>query len=1535
MSALEADESKKIITFNWSDEFSLFSGSIYAGEDEPASVFVPEGKYHASDLELRDDYSGRMLVALNDKSTFNQFENWLEKNSHLLEPEEFSISNHLSLVSDFKPPLGIVRNSDISSSPISHFEKIKGKKNTRIIWRKEEHSKGDVTDQYDIKGAQDLLKEYAGLGDVRIVQFPDYQGLNIYVADLGLQPTQSFKPWISVGMIKAALSDSNISMFVSATAGNQGIAMAYVTKILSERLKRRLVSVLYVGQNASQTKIERMKEHDAIIISAGVDEFANYDEANIAAQNFAQENGDITYFVEHGDVNAVEGYAALGKQIFDQLEHQGVDLTKTAAITPVGSGGLGSGMGVAADSRNQGIKTVYAQTDKTKHASLSLLKGKLKRYEHILDKGILADGINTKILEQKAFDIINALADGFVVVSEKRIEDQIVNYILNGVKAEESAVIPYLAMTDTVEILRDQGVKNVILLSTGSNISDERIQTLMKQKIANDLLSKHSSSPIEMGDSQTLKSHLKWLQNNSNVGYFIREVQNGLDARRWNTDLYYTKLKSGKIYINGVLKHRAVDNVAVKIMILKQGYIIINLTAIEADSRETRLSINWNDDDQLFYGNIYTNHEKPNSIFYPEGIYHPRVLQVRNDKSGRLLVALNDEAVFNQLNYWLGQNETTLVTEKFSIIDHLLIGSEFTSSKNVIRLKTKGRNTSSSPIEANIFADSQALIYFGAVIIIAMLYPKKTYNVLNNIWKGFANALLFIYRINLKIYSLMTFEEYRLRRKILKDLKGKILLSISTDINLARAVVNEIGNKMHESTEYSRAQANRWSLISDFMKMAAGKDRIVLVDEQSLNELAKKYHMNRYMLKKALKNHLIVIKNEENEYNLYNRALNIIIEALEHIGLRGIAGEGQLATVTMQMIRDIDTVADEIYALSKYINYQQFHTGNTDIDRNNVKKFLFDQLRKGWRPSDYKHEVKVMGQDGLEIYSLDLQVYEFFKRNNAINDINDNKNSSSPIRSQNNYLEGRNRKAFYVHTLSLGQKNNINNFREYELGPLHEITEPTVAGYLSESSSAAASVFTNQGPVLTQLRTVERSGGDRYPASVLKISENPFGPLPSELNYPWLVGGVIDNSAMARSFFRVNNYGPSPSNLNYPWLVGGEKTVRAAAHLRYLITLNIIDWEFKEVPIRVPPEENKIEELILRYLIVYAIEQSNFFRLLFELWSNLINQLSDTLREKGINGTAQRGQSITSQVTVKTMQMNLVNETSQGDSHVGAVFFASSSTNGDPSDPVWLAFYEKKLDPESSNHQKYMNDFIAHYQNSRDDIDHAWRAHFDLIENSPDKYPQWQIVLDQVKDAKTEVVKKVPAEIHEDKTSVEENQVEKLEQVKINDNSWIKAQAVNTVQKGVPLSQKLAEQDTFEGKWRYVEMAMKYEPTFVISVPEALTVEMLEKKAGELSWHSQVQNQRSVYIVKSANGVSQVYRVHHLSGSVAPEIRHPYQVATTPTDPARIKEGIILVIPELDMNYEIVNAISELPERTIVDDSIFARQIIADSESGL
>ncbi|MCX5714610.1 MAG: pyridoxal-phosphate dependent enzyme, partial [Candidatus Omnitrophica bacterium] len=307
-------------------------------------------------------------------------------------------------------------------------------------------------------------------------------GLVTDILDLGMQPSGSFKPWLCYGLLKAIRQNTRISLVISATTGNQGVALSEVVRRLREQgndIKARI----YVSKEAGLNKIIAMEANGAEVRRGNSQKgiFENYEDAAEAARQDAQQLGESAYFVEHAGWDALIGYTALGDLALRQLKDRGCDLSRLAVIIPLGAGGLSSGFAIAAKRIDPRIRIILAQTERTRHGWESLRQGRLIEYRAPgQNEGFIENGIDTKQLEELGFQILSRLVDEVVLVDHEYVPEVIRAYDQRQIVIEGAGALPHLAAQNLAEELRrKEGVTRCLLVATGRNRNNQELNNLI------------------------------------------------------------------------------------------------------------------------------------------------------------------------------------------------------------------------------------------------------------------------------------------------------------------------------------------------------------------------------------------------------------------------------------------------------------------------------------------------------------------------------------------------------------------------------------------------------------------------------------------------------------------------------------------------------------------------------------------------------------------------------------------------------------------------------------------------------------------------------------------------------------------------------------------------------------------------------------------------------------------------------------------------------------------------------------------------
>jgi threonine dehydratase len=231
---------------------------------------------------------------------------------------------------------------------------------------------------------------------------------------------------------------------VTASTGNQGAATAWAAKRLGVR------ATVFVPERASATKLALLRSLGADVHQVGAD----FDEAKDAAVEFSRAHG-IEFFVDGDEPAQVDGYAAIGEEIVEQLGGK-----PAAVIVPVGNGALFAGVarGVGASVRRiavaaEGAPVMYE----------SWRAGRVVESDRC---DTIADGLAVRVAVPRAVEWLREAVDDFHLVSEAALRQSVTRFWERGIRAEPAAAAPLAALPLVPE-------RPVVLVVTGRNIDDD------------------------------------------------------------------------------------------------------------------------------------------------------------------------------------------------------------------------------------------------------------------------------------------------------------------------------------------------------------------------------------------------------------------------------------------------------------------------------------------------------------------------------------------------------------------------------------------------------------------------------------------------------------------------------------------------------------------------------------------------------------------------------------------------------------------------------------------------------------------------------------------------------------------------------------------------------------------------------------------------------------------------------------------------------------------------------------------------------
>ncbi|WP_128477207.1 threonine ammonia-lyase [Halorussus pelagicus] len=231
--------------------------------------------------------------------------------------------------------------------------------------------------------------------------FSDMTGAEVHLKLETFQRTGSFKIRGATNRIKTLSEAEKSAGVVTASAGNhaQGVALAAT--------KSGVDSTIVMPENAPISKIEATRDYGATVVLHGDD----YNEAQAKAHEIEEAEGR-TYVHAFDDEMVMAGQGTIGLEIMEDLP----DLD--TVVVPIGGGGLIAGIATAVKEQNPDARVVGVQAEGASSAAQSLQKGEI----HTLDSvDTIADGIATRNVGEKPFEVIQERVDEIVTVSDSEI----------------------------------------------------------------------------------------------------------------------------------------------------------------------------------------------------------------------------------------------------------------------------------------------------------------------------------------------------------------------------------------------------------------------------------------------------------------------------------------------------------------------------------------------------------------------------------------------------------------------------------------------------------------------------------------------------------------------------------------------------------------------------------------------------------------------------------------------------------------------------------------------------------------------------------------------------------------------------------------------------------------------------------------------------------------------------------------------------------------------------------------------------------
>jgi len=288
--------------------------------------------------------------------------------------------------------------------------------------------------------------------------FSDMTGAEVHLKLETFQRTGSFKIRGATNRIVTLTDEEKAAGVVTASAGNhaQGVALAAT--------KSGVDSTIVMPEHAPISKVEATRSYGATVELFGDD----YDAAAERAHEIEREEGR-TYVHAFDDEMVMAGQGTIGLEIVEDLPD--VD----TVVVPIGGGGLISGVATAVKAENPDARVIGVQAEGASSAAPSLEKGEI----HTLDAvDTIADGIATRSVGERTFEVIEERVDEVVTVSDSEIAVAVTHLLERAKTLVEGAGAVPLAALLSGAIDYEAGEVVVPVLS-GGNIDMNTLTTVV------------------------------------------------------------------------------------------------------------------------------------------------------------------------------------------------------------------------------------------------------------------------------------------------------------------------------------------------------------------------------------------------------------------------------------------------------------------------------------------------------------------------------------------------------------------------------------------------------------------------------------------------------------------------------------------------------------------------------------------------------------------------------------------------------------------------------------------------------------------------------------------------------------------------------------------------------------------------------------------------------------------------------------------------------------------------------------------------
>ena len=306
--------------------------------------------------------------------------------------------------------------------------------------------------------------------------FSEMTGADVHLKLENFQRTGAFKIRGAMNRIATLTPEEREAGVVTASAGNhaQGVALAAT--------REGVDSTIVMPKHAPVSKVKATRGYGGRVVLEGID----YEEAQAHA-NEIERNEGRTYVHAFDDEAVMAGQGTIGLEIVEDCPDV------ETVVVPIGGGGLIAGIATAVTEQLEDVRVVGVQAEGADSAARSL---ELGRVETIDSVDTIADGIATRSIGERTFEVIEERVDEVVTVSDREIAHALTLLLERSKTLVEGAgAVPLAAVLSGAFEYGDD--ETIVAALCGGNIDMNRLTTVIMRGL------------IEMGRYLKVKMALK------------------------------------------------------------------------------------------------------------------------------------------------------------------------------------------------------------------------------------------------------------------------------------------------------------------------------------------------------------------------------------------------------------------------------------------------------------------------------------------------------------------------------------------------------------------------------------------------------------------------------------------------------------------------------------------------------------------------------------------------------------------------------------------------------------------------------------------------------------------------------------------------------------------------------------------------------------------------------------------------------------------------------------------------------------------